>query len=1214
MRGSYSSVLVVRWWVWACCVLTLSVGVVRACPASCTCLSLGAGGTAREVVCVDAGLKAVPSIDDLGHLDPTTVTKLDLSSNNLTELGNQSFSAYVNLKYLYLHHNGIYFIDIHAFSGLHNLRSLDLTENVLTEVPAALRHCTSITELLLSKNKIEYVDAWAFQGLLKLQHVHLQGNPLINLHGDAFTNLPSLKGLILKEVRHLEEFPSLNGTGNLEHLRIDRAALKFIPKNLCQYTPKLKSLFVHNNDIQEVPELTECRQLKLIDMSNNAMTSLGHGSFSEMSQLRDLLLSHNQIAYIPHDAFLGLKDLQILNLEFNQITEIQPGTFEPLVGLKDINLGNNQFPVLPLPEDGLRELLSIKVHNNPNLRVFPEPHLFPNVHNLVLSYAYHCCPFLNIETEEEEESSHHEHDIKEEVIFNTSGYHDLMHPGLWNNSPTWNHAEDKMSNFAALWANLAATFPSASLASSPASPSADLEGSPDDYDYNYDANYPTPKPRSRMSAQCIPQPGPFMPCRDLFDWWTLRCGVWIVFLLALMGNGVVVVVLVSAYTKMDVPRFLVANLAMADFFMGLYLGFLAVVDASTLGEFRMYAIPWQLSPGCQLAGFLGVLSCELSVYTLAVITMERNYAITHAMHLNKRLSLRQAAYIMLIGWVFALTMAVLPLAGVSDYRKFAVCLPFETDGAGLGYIVFLMVINGVAFLILMGCYFKIYCAIRGSQAWNSNDSRIAKRMALLVFTDFLCWAPIAFFSLTAAFNVHLISLEEAKVFTVFILPLNSCCNPFLYALLTKQFKKDCVMLCKTIEESRVTRGIGRCRHSSNFSNRQTPANTNSAVENSSQQDKGSCSCSTKKEEPRKRPPGLSISSLKYLLCHKGTEEITSYSDSSNPTVRSAARLPRHTSLSSDTYSGSWSDSWRKGRNATTLRLMDRRRHNSWSASHKPSQESSLSNSRPDSSATSASTATWRMSRSSVSSEASTATTKSKNDNSSQRVGSIKERAKQVGLRQATMLKESSRASSIGKGKPRLQRQTAVESESFIPEVNGADSHGCPLHLNIDRLSCVHEVSREVSHEVSHDSYEDEDDDIFIDQSDPIPREVKQTIFIDQTDPIPRGKETVPVNNGMDMLCSLQNPRSQKSSPLRWSSPPHMPAQTLAQLASETTALIAAVGDVIVPKPEIDLENKIDVEKGNSDVDSEDMEESEDPQLILETHFPLDVPRETKPLI
>ena len=68
----------------------------------------------------------------------------------------------------------------------------------------------------------------------------------------------------------------------------------------------------------------------------------------------------------------------------------------------------------------------------------------------------------------------------------------------------------------------------------------------------------------------------------------------------------------------------------------LYLGFLAVVDASTLGEFRKYALPWQFSAGCQAAGFFGVLSSELSVFTLAVITLERNYAITHAMHLNKR--------------------------------------------------------------------------------------------------------------------------------------------------------------------------------------------------------------------------------------------------------------------------------------------------------------------------------------------------------------------------------------------------------------------------------------------------------------------------------------------------------------------------------------------------------------------------------------------------
>jgi leucine-rich repeat-containing G protein-coupled receptor 6 len=77
---------------------------------------------------------------------------------------------------------------------------------------------------------------------------------------------------------------------------------------------------------------------------------------------------------------------------------------------------------------------------------------------------------------------------------------------------------------------------------------------------------------SSGKIQCLPLPGPFLPCQDLFDWWTLRCGVWIVFLCAMLGNGTVVFVLIFSRGKMDVPRFLVCNLAAADFFMGIYLG------------------------------------------------------------------------------------------------------------------------------------------------------------------------------------------------------------------------------------------------------------------------------------------------------------------------------------------------------------------------------------------------------------------------------------------------------------------------------------------------------------------------------------------------------------------------------------------------------------------------------------------------------------------
>jgi len=48
-----------------------------------------------------------------------------------------------------------------------------------------------------------------------------------------------------------------------------------------------------------------------------------------------------------------------------------------------------------------------------------------------------------------------------------------------------------------------------------------------------------------------------------------------------------------------------------------------------------------------------------------------------------------------------------------------------------------------------------------------------------------------------------------QVLTIFVLPLNSCANPFLYAIFTKQFKRDCVLLCRRLEDSSIARHFSR---------------------------------------------------------------------------------------------------------------------------------------------------------------------------------------------------------------------------------------------------------------------------------------------------------------------------------------------------------------------------------------------------------------------
>uniref|UniRef100_A0A673MD00 Follicle stimulating hormone receptor n=1 Tax=Sinocyclocheilus rhinocerous TaxID=307959 RepID=A0A673MD00_9TELE len=275
--------------------------------------------------------------------------------------------------------------------------------------------------------------------------------------------------------------------------------------------------------------------------------------------------------------------------------------------------------------------------------------------------------------------------------------------------------------------------------------------------------------KDEIEVTCYPRPDAFNPCEDIMGFTFLRVLIWFISILAMVGNCAVLLVLLTSRYKLTVPRFLMCHLAFADFCMGIYLLITAAKDIQTQ------------SPGCHAAGFFTVFSNELSVYTLTAIALERWHTITYAMQLR----LRHPCTIMAAGWLFALLTALMPILGVSSYSKTSICLPMDVE----------TVISQAAFLIVCVCYMSIYLTVHNATFVPANaDMRIAKRMAVLIFTDFLCMAPISFFAISASLKLPLITVSHVKFLLVLFYPINSCSNPFLYAFFTQTFKRDFFIL------------------------------------------------------------------------------------------------------------------------------------------------------------------------------------------------------------------------------------------------------------------------------------------------------------------------------------------------------------------------------------------------------------------------------------
>ncbi|XP_013204472.1 lutropin-choriogonadotropic hormone receptor isoform X4 [Microtus ochrogaster] len=463
----------------------------------------------------------------------------------------------------------------------------------------------------------------------------------------------------------------------------------------------------------------------------------------------------NGFEEVQSHAFNGTTLISLELKENIHLEKIHSGAFQGATGPSILDISSTKLQALP--SDGLESIQTLIAMSSYSLRTLPPREKFTSLLVATLTYPSHCCAFRNWPKK------------KQNFSFST----------FENFSKQCESTARKPNNETLYYTVFE---------------ESELSG------WDYDYGFCSPK-----TLQCAPEPDAFNPCEDIMGYAFLRVLIWLINILAIVGNLTVLFVLLTSPYKLTVPRFLMCNLSFADFCMGLYLLLIASVDSQTKGQYYNHAIDWQTGSGCSAAGFFTVFASELSVYTLTVITLERWHTITYAVQLDQKLRLRHAVPIMLGGWLFSSLIAMLPLVGVSNYMKVSICLPMDVESTlSQVYILSILILNVVAFLIICACYIRIYFAVQNPELVATNkDTKIAKKMAILIFTDFTCVAPISFFAISAAFKVPLITVTNSKVLLVLFYPVNSCANPFLYAIFTKAFQRDFFLLLSK---------FGCCRH------------------------------------------------------------------------------------------------------------------------------------------------------------------------------------------------------------------------------------------------------------------------------------------------------------------------------------------------------------------------------------------------------------------
>ncbi|XP_066026642.1 relaxin receptor 2-like [Pocillopora verrucosa] len=540
-----------------------------------------------------------------------------------------------------------------------------------------------------------------------------------------------------------------------------------LPPGVFNKNTELTKLQLNNNNLEKIQKglfdgLTALTRLWLQD---NRIETPHKQVFKDLAELNDLDLSNNEVENLPQEIFSNLANLKILLLSNNQLRDLPPTVFANLTKLKTIKIEKNEIKELhPQQFRGLVKLFDLYLSGN-KLRYFPQG-IFKGLKELLIIEI--------VENEMTHVSIDNFKEIKQLKILYMQ--------------------YNKMREIPYGFFDMLKDIQRVSLDTNLMCCHMHKEDADCAFTYNDD----------------------FANCESMFKNSAPRKSIWVIGVFSLVGAVFVVTWRVIFKEKNVVQSIMLLHLAVSDGLMGIYLISLGTKDLLWRGEYYLHDFQWRSGLSCQIIGAISLLSSEVSVMMMTLISADRLKNIVFP-YQGASLKPKATHILCILIWAIGFLMAFLPMFGIqyfedpfryhSYYGRSVVCLPLQLTSdkpAGWEYsVAIFLALNFAFFLFIMGAYLMILVksylssrrlARQGTereiQARRANfrrETALARRVFFIILSDCVCWMPVIVIGMRTIIEKSYKAQGDLAVWiAVFALPINSALNPILYTLSTEQ--------------------------------------------------------------------------------------------------------------------------------------------------------------------------------------------------------------------------------------------------------------------------------------------------------------------------------------------------------------------------------------------------------------------------------------------